>query len=386
MKIAFLMDSDHESLGFDYGTPFFEKIAALPQLIKSNRNMKILVGDVLTFGRISEPKLLDEVYKPTAFNRLNLERVRETYNQRTVYCWAFKNIDENLAQEIHDHLSSESWYLGALDIDPTSKLKMSLFELSLIEAYRIHKGVWSIFYDMGSDEDPDICKMETLENLGFKVKREDKGARKTIFDNFYDDPNHLIRIEKLGHYIENELNWNDEAIGNLVASLEELHPYLFNILYSASKTLAYAEIKEDLSQSHLSLRRFIEHLSNFLQPPMSEGFKTNEGKDLKMDNGSFINRLCVYLEKTLNNNNNYDFSTIEKFGKNIHQLYEEACRGVHKPFANESDFDKEFERCKVCFSNIGKWLFELIEVDPESIRRPYLAYNEEIIKLFKEDT
>lgn len=158
--------------------------------------------------------------------------------------------------------------------------------------------------------------------------------------------------------------------------------YLFNILYASSKALEGAEVKEQLSQAYLSGRRFIEHIANFLYPPKDSLHRGLDGKERSVKQDKYTNRIATYLEDTLAKVNALDTASLEKHGKKTYELYEVFCRGVHKPFADEEGFEDEMLRCQQAISDLGKWISDIIGIDPASIRRPYLAYQKEILKLF----
>jgi hypothetical protein len=203
MNVAFLFNSDHSSLGGYYGPPVMDLILGAGVLQATDRHMRVSVGDILTYMATcnsSTPtstyleKLCQAVYQPVQFDRLDKPRLASTFTTATVYCWLFQNITERSAHDLHRHLAKSDSYLGAMDVDFSQPLHLYFFRNKLIEAYRLRGLDCSVFYEMGSNEDQDIVVKDEFENHGYTVNYEDRGARRTIFDN-YDTPDHFKRLE-----------------------------------------------------------------------------------------------------------------------------------------------------------------------------------------------
>ena len=89
MNIAFLFNSDHPSLGGYYGPPVMDLILGAEVLQKSNRHMRVSVGDILTYSaaaRSNTPTmdylimLCRAVYQPFVFTTVLL--LRRQFNCR----------------------------------------------------------------------------------------------------------------------------------------------------------------------------------------------------------------------------------------------------------------------------------------------------------------
>lgn len=109
---------------------------------------------------------------------------------------------------------------------------------------------------MGENEDPDVALREIFEKNGYVVSYEDLGARRTIFDN-YDTLEHFRRVGRFRDTMIQLTRNSDDRVSDLVLNIEELHPYLFDILFAAVDALARAETTEQLAQASLSGRRNI---------------------------------------------------------------------------------------------------------------------------------
>jgi hypothetical protein len=103
---------------------------------------------------------------------------------------------------------------------------------------------------------------EVFTKNGFNVIYEDLGAHGTIFDNYYANYDHLSRIQDFKDIFSTLPNITDDILDNVVISLEELHPKLFNAFASMARTFSRIESEEDIAQCSISGRRFLEQLAN----------------------------------------------------------------------------------------------------------------------------
>ncbi len=155
MNIAYLFNSDHEMFNGLYGFPILKNILETKALQSTNRNIKISVGDILTFSVVSQSKvrtneafykLNEKVYTPQQFNYLIQPKLCDTSKIATVYCVYIKNILKEDALELHKNLIAFNPYLGAMDINFSNELHAYFFELSLIPSFRIfNKNYASLF-------------------------------------------------------------------------------------------------------------------------------------------------------------------------------------------------------------------------------------------------
>ncbi len=387
MNCAFLFNSSHSSLSGFYGHKILEKILSTSVLQSSQRSMRISVGDILPFAYDPETKETRNIGKANAAFE-NIPEGLRFFNTQAgpitddmiIYCWIFQNISIDLMMDLHNQLRSDETYHGVLELDFSIQRHLVQFRNNLIEHYRFCGKECSIFYMM-HNEDPDLSEKETLEKAGFETSYEDIGGRTSIFDGFntYD---HFCRIEDFRSFML-QLNWPEEQVSQLIYDLEELHPYLFDILFAAVRTHENSEIIEELSQAHLSGRRFIEHLADFLFKEQKEPYKCLDGEYRDVKQSNYTNRIAAYIEQAMKSSGTIEKETLESLGKEIYRLYNDVfCKGVHKPYASNKEFESLKKNQAENFSDLGSWLLKLIELHPTSFRKPYLAYGEHIKDLF----
>jgi hypothetical protein len=379
MNIAFLFNSDHPSYGGDYGGPIMELILSAGVLQRAQRHMRVSIGDILTYGAAAQSKtptigflvkLCRAVYSPVIFDRLLRDRLEATHGRATVYCWLFQNMTAPLAGELHEHLKPDDSYLGAMDVNFSHPLHLSFFRNSLIERYRFNERQCSIFYVMADNQGPDVEVQEELENQGFTVSYEDIGARRTIFDD-YDNLEHFKRIASFSEVFSQLAGLDTDHISDLVHSLEELHPKLFDAFAAASQVLQRAETEEDYAQAGLSGRRLLESTADYLFPARAEKWN---GRNVGREN--YKNRLWAYIEQTINEWPGADSSALTRLGKEVDNLVDlfNACVHGH-PTRTEAES---------AFAALVFWLSDVIKLAPAAARRPYLAYEESLERFFEQ--
>jgi len=374
MNVAFLFNSNHQTLGAWYGGSVMEIILKAGALRTTKRQMRISVGDILTHFSFNEntrdgsmiptAKLNQEVYKPHEFDRLLHPALEETLGKSVLYCWFFQNIDSDVAESLHTSLTNNPSYLGAMDIEFTNPLQLTFFRNLLIEDFRLNGLSASQFYDMSENEGPDVAYKEIFEESGFSYFQEDSGARHTIFDR-YNHLEHFQRIADFKRLFKLKMGWSESDVSDLIFFLEEIHPQLFDILAAATRTLERSETSEDLAQVALSGRRFLELLADTLYPPSTESI---EGHDLGKN--KYKNRLWVYIKATLLDKNIVDDILLNSIGERGDVLFELFNSGLHRQPVKE-----KVERS---LSDLAHWTLEIILISPEHTRRPYAAYHEEI--------
>ncbi len=378
MNIAFLFNSDHESLGDLYGYAVMKKLLATRVLQAKNRHMRISVGDILTYSAATQSKtpntdylvkLCQAVYSPIHFDRLNHRQLEETHGTATVYCWLFQNMTEAIGEALHSKLSRNPAYLGAMDVAFSKPIHLRFFRNSLCENYRLHGKHCSIFYSMGMNEDPDIGVRNCFRKHGFAVDYEDAGARRTIFDEFYS-PEHFQRVEDFICVFASFNDLDTDRASDLALSLEEVHPKLFDALASAARTLARAETEEDYAQAALSGRRILEKIADYLFPPME-----NKWNGRKVGCAEYKNRLWAYIEQTVTASNKAD-SSLTILGKEADRLVELFNSGLHATPTKA--------KIEAAFVSLITWLSDVIALSPAAARRPYLAYEDPLLEFIEE--
>jgi len=369
MNIAFLFNSDHPDLGGYYGPPVMDLILSANVLQKEQRSMRVSVGDILTYSQC-QPRTYDalenlcrEVYTPISFDRLNMHRLEATHTTATVYCWLFQNMTQLTGERLHSGLESNDCYLGCMDVDFSRPLHLQFFRNSLIENYRLSRKKCSIFYDMGHNEDPDVCLKDSFESYGFDVDFEDQGARRTIFDK-YDSLAHFKRVESFKSFCSNLPSLNDDDASELAHSLEELHPKLFDALAAAARALERSETEEDYAQAALSGRRFLEKVADAIFPPRADDWNGR-----KVGATQYKNRLCAYVEQALSSSGEAP-ERLKTLGKEVDRLIELFNAGLHAAPTRE--------KVELAFRDLILWLSTVININPAMARDPYLPYSGEV--------
>jgi hypothetical protein len=368
MNVAFLFNSDHHLLGSYYGYPIMKAILETGILQSVDRSMRISVGDILTYSNamqynLDHAELCQRVYQPVSLDHLYAKKLKDTFNTATIYCLLFQNMDLLTAQKIHSSLNSFPPYLGSMDIKFSNPLHLYFFRNSLIELYRLDSGRISLFYSMGEMEEGsfDTEIKDLFETFGFLTTFEDIGARGTIFDNF-DNIEHFKRIESFENFFMTLAGLETEDISNAIYNLEELHPKLFDILAASARTLERAETEEDLAQAALSGRRFLEKLAHYLFPPQNELWRGR-----KVGTSEYKNRIWAYITMACEKSHS---DSIKKLGKEADRLIELFNAGLHATPSKE--------KIETAFCDLIKWIEDVIQINPSEIRKPYLAYEQEM--------
>ena len=222
---------------------------------------------------------------------------------------------------------------------------------------------------MGNNEDPDIVIREAFENYGFSVTYEDIGARRTIFDN-YDRIDHFRRIENFIRIFSSFDNLNTDIASDLTHSLEELHPKLFDSLFSAARAIQLAETEEDYAQAALSGRRLLEQIADYLFPPSNAKL---DGR--KVGAAQHKNRLWAYIKQIIKNEVNVDVDVLMKLGQEVDRLFVLFNKGLHSSTTQL--------KLETAFADLVIWLSNVIQLSPNEARKPYLAYQETLTEFIR---
>lgn len=334
--------------------------------------MRVSLGDILTFSAVSQSKdrtydaldkLCRAVYVSVSFDRLKKPQLESTYTTATVYCWLFQNMTQAAAENLNDKLQSADFYLGCMDVIFSRPLHLQFFRNSLSETCRLTGTRCVIFYDMGHNEDHNVCLREAFERDGFEVECEDQGARRTIFDN-YDSLEHFKRVESFKSFCSKLPALSDDDASAIAHSLEELHPKLFDALAAAARTLERAETEEDYAQAALSGRRLLERTADALFPPQEVDWNGR-----KVGPAQYKNRLWAYIEKALSSTD-ASAGHLKALGKEADRIIELFNSGLHASPTRE--------KVELAFRDLVTWLSSVIDINPSMARNPYQPYGLEI--------
>jgi hypothetical protein len=370
MIIAILFNSDHPKYNFAYGRPIRDLILSSHILQSSNRHLKISLGDVLIFSHAKTReefiKLSEITYFALSWKKLKSEHLRSTYNNQTVFAWVIQNVTKQLALDLHKYLYPDDAYLGMHEVDFSYPIHLALYRQSMILKYRIYKDACNQFYSMGNEDEKDPYEIDEVKKNGFvNVSWEDKGARQTIFDD-YDTLDHFRQITEFEQMISSQLDNEDDA-GELSMLIEDLSPKLFNALGAASRSLSRAQNEEDYAHVGLSIRRYMEQLSDTLFPPRNELFNGR-----KVGKSEYKNRIWAFIDSAIPVSDLNRRSKLESLGKSVDKVIVEANAALHS--------EKDKDRVIRCLADLAKLSIKLLSIDPEKSRNPYYAYSEKIIK------
>jgi hypothetical protein len=266
---------------------------------------------------------------------------------------------KSIAQDLHEQLSADAGYLGLISVDFAYGPHLALFRNSLIGVYRMKGAIARAFYSMGSKDGYDLDEIEAMRGLGFTdVGWEDKGARKTIFDDF-DTLAHFVQVARFRRTVTPFLPGGEDGAFELVMVLEDLNPQLFNALGAAVNAIESAEHEEHVAQAALSGRRYLEKLADALFPARAEFYN---GKDVSRD--KYKNRLWAFIGDNLESGN----PAFSALGAEIDRLVEELNGGLHG--------DRPKERVLKALADSAQLTGTLLALNPEAARQPYAPFLE----------
>ncbi len=371
MNVAVLFNSDATKYNGYYGWPIKSSVFKTGVIQKSQRHMKMAVGDVLIYSKSrswEEYDLLSErVYFTGPWSLILEERLRATFRTATVYALVFENMTREIAEELHRALLEDDAYLGLLQVHFDYGPHLAFFRNYMILKYRLQGEACRIFYAMGGEEEKDEYELESLKKLGFQdIGWEDKGAHKTIFDDF-DHLEHFRQIADFRKTVAPFLPGGEDDASELVMVLEDLNPQLFNALGSAVEALTRARHDDHLAQAALSGRRYLERLANVLFPPRDAPYN---GKKVGLE--QYRNRIWAYISDHVGQ----DLERRDKLGKTVDRLVNEFNAGLHS--------SKDKERMLQGLVDLASLSAALLALDPEGARKPYFAFQQRIIDFLKD--
>jgi hypothetical protein len=169
-------------------------------------------------------ELCDRVYFTHTWARLHEARLRATFSHSTVYTLLFENMTRDIANKLHDALTSDEGYLGLQAVDYAYNPHLVMYRSSLVPSYRVHGQSCTIFYFIGQD----LCRNEEdfshMQQLGYDVTWENRGGHNTFFDD-YNTPAHFMQIENFRTVVAPYVGENQAD--ELLMVLEDLNPGLF---------------------------------------------------------------------------------------------------------------------------------------------------------------
>lgn len=375
MIVSILFNSDDPRFDGSYGLPIRNFIFETGVLQSSNRSLKIAYGDVLIYGHSKTTAdyhhFAEATYFSGTWSKVQERRIRETYLKQTIWSWVIQNVTRPLAEKLDDALRAEPAYLGILEVDFSLPAHLLFFRNSMVQYCRVESDKCTRFYSMSNEDEIDQYESDELLELGFtKVDWEDRGAHRTIFDDF-DTIEHFAQLKDIQSALAPVLSGEEDEAGELIMMLEDLNPNLFNSIGSAVRALSIAKTEEDYAHVGISGRRYIEQLADALFPAQAALFK---GRDVTAP--KFKNRLWAFIDKSLPDASSTKKRELSSIGKEVDRLIDVVNSLLHGQPSRESAMQ--------AFADLAKLSIVLLQLDPKATRQPYRAFEQKIVNELKQ--
>lgn len=376
MIIAILFNSDDPRFDGYYGPPIKDLIFGTGVLQSSNRSLKIAHGDVLVYRHSKTAaeyhRIAEATYFAATWSTVQAGRLRATYLKQTIWSWVIQNATRSLAEQLDTALRADAAYLGLLEVDFTLPAHLVLFRNSMPSYCRVQGTRCTLFYSMGNEDEKDEYEAEQLLKVGFTVVDwEDRGAHKTIFDDF-DTQEHFVQVKEVQQALASVLPQGDDEASELVMMVEDLNPKLFNALGSAVRALSAAKSEEDYAHVGISGRRYVEQLADALFPASSAPVN---GRDVSAP--KFKNRLWAFINKSLPSSRPTRTNDLHSLGREVDRLIDAVNALLHG--------QPDRRTALLAFADLTKLTVALLQLDPAAARQPYRAFEQKILDFLKKD-
>jgi hypothetical protein len=315
MKIGYHFNADYPPFNGSYGLPIETKIF---QTLLENRTLnifsKIFIGDLLlmnlsmdkkvkgntethTFNKDKFLAAVNSWLNPdnTVWRQFHPDKIQEVLD-KNIFVVCFESIDLKTAEYLHNELDTYPSYLGAMEVDDSSKVHWSLYSGSLIPFARIISKDLFLFHQ--DDDDKDFWFKDVFEKLGFnKVEYESLNWKYTIFDTFHN----FEEARRIAEWKRNSGALLAFIADDIVSRLSDIAPELGSKLWSVLKTFEAAETNEQYAQVTASCRRIFEYVTDCIFPPTDEKM---DGHSLKAP--EYRNRLFAYADTSRKSDTNID--------------------------------------------------------------------------------
>lgn len=357
MNVAFLFDAYYPAHKSNYYTAERTLLFGNGLIRQSGRHVKMSHGDVLIpNGTTAErDRLREAVYLDHGLWRaVHQGKLRDTWGRAEVSAMMFENMPRDLVDRLYGVLSTDGSFLGAIEVNFAYGPHLSLLRNSLILSHRLKGDIARVFYSMGNEDGRDPHELTAMRALGYTdVDWEDKGARKTIFDDF-DTPDHFAQVLSIRETVAPLMNGGEDAACELCLVLEDLNPVLFNALGAASVALNNAAHEEHVAQASISGRRYMEQLADALFPA-----RTTPHNGINVDASHYKNRLRAFVADNLDGTD----PLIAQIYSEIDRLVEEWNGGVHG--------NRTKDRMLRALADVSQLSAGLLALSPEAARQPY---------------
>lgn len=304
MKAAFHFEVSNNRFGNPYGENVenlvFSMLLERPFL---NCSSKIYSGDLLLHlasgGEDDFNEIATKWVESARSGWHKFGKKIELLFQADVFIVCFDAIDKTTAEQLHDRLSKNLGYIGAIEINDADEFHWNFYSDALPLRCRISGRQMSVFNDAFGDEFNDEEKDQAFKRfsmIGFQtVGFASSEGKHSVFDKYHN-------FDQARRVAE----WRDkfgEMLGfvadNVITRLGDAAPQLGDKLWSAYNTFARAETNEDFAQVCVSCRRIISYVADTLFPPQ----ETQDGEK-KLGAGNYRNRLMRFAEDQVKSETN----------------------------------------------------------------------------------
>lgn len=115
----------------------------------SDRHMQLSIGDVHTgFNRGDDPiRIFDVLFLQEGWREIHEDRLLSAFQRAVVFAMVFENMPQSLAEALHEAMTPEPGYLGAVQVK--FEFGPHLARYRLPEKYRLHGTYCRAFVSMG---------------------------------------------------------------------------------------------------------------------------------------------------------------------------------------------------------------------------------------------
>lgn len=337
MKAAFHFEVSNNRFGNPYGENVenlvFSMVLERPLL---NCSSKIYCGDLMLHLATGSDDDFNEAatqWMKSASNGWHkFGRKIELLFQSDVFIVCFDAIDKTTADQLHNRLSNNPGYIGAIEINDADQFHWNFYSDALPLRYRVSGRLVSAINEAFGDELTDEEKDETYQRfsqIGFQmVGFTSSEAKHSLFDKYHN----FDQARRVAEWREKFGEMLGFVADNVITRLGDVSPQLGDKLWSAYNTFARAETNEDFAQVCVSCRRIISYIADTLFPPQD----TEEGEK-KLGPGNYRNRLMRFAEDQVKSETNVNVicSSLELLEAHLQKLDQLANQGVHAEVTRE---------------------------------------------------
>ena len=253
--------------------------------------------------------------------------------QADIFIVCFDAIDKTTAEQLHNRLSKNLGYIGAIEINDANEFHWNFYSDALPLSCRISGQLVSVFTDAFGDELNDEEKDQVFKrfsDIGFKIVGFNSSEGKhSVFDKYHN----FEQARRIAEWREKFGELLGFVADNVITRLGDVAPQLGDKLWSAYHAYARMETSEDLAQACFSCRRVITYIADTLFPPR----ETQEGEK-KLGPGNYRNRLMAFAEDQAKSGTNIDLvcSSLDLLEAHLQKLDQLAQQGVHGDVTKEA--------------------------------------------------